>query len=62
MEDTRLERKALSLGDDINSIIVDLINEVEYKETEIILLNQQIENLTERNTQLDNKIWDLEHP
>ena len=62
MEDTRLERKALSLGDDINSIIVDLINEVESKETEIILLNQQIENLTERNTQLDNKIWDLEHP
>ena len=62
MEDTRLERKALSLGDDIDSIIVDLINEVESKETEIILLNQQIENLTERNTQLDNKIWDLEHP
>ena len=62
MEDTRLEKKALSLGDDVDSIIVDLINEVESKETEIILLNQQIENLTERNTQLDNKIWDLEHP
>ena len=62
MEDTRLERKALSLGDDVDSIIVDLINEVESKETEIILLNQHIEDLTERNIQLDNKIWGLEHP
>lgn len=62
MEDIRLERKALSLADDINSIIIDLITEVESKENEIILLNQQIENLTERNIQLDNKIWDLEHP
>ena len=62
MEDIRLERKALSLADDINSIIINLITEVESKEVEIELLSQQIVNLSEANTILDNKIWDLEHP
>ena len=62
MEDIRLERKALSLADDINSIIIDLINEVESKESEIVSLYQQLEDLKEKNTILDNKVWDLEHP
>ena len=61
MESSRLERKAISLSDDINSVIIDLINEVDSKESEIKLLNQRIEELVEKNTDLDNIIWDLEH-
>jgi hypothetical protein len=62
MEDNRLEGKAISLADDISSIILDLINEIEAKEREIVQLNQQIEDLNEKYTILDNKVWDLEHP
>ena len=62
MKNSRLERKAISLSDDINSVIIDLINEVDSKESEIELLNQRIAELIEKNTDLDNIIWDLEHP
>ena len=62
MKNSRLERKAISLSDDINSVIIDLINEVDSKESEIELLNQRIAELIEKNTDLDNIIWDLKHP
>ena len=62
MKNSRLERKAISLSDDINSVIIDLINEVESKESEIELLNQRIAELVEKYTDLDNIIWDLKHP
>jgi hypothetical protein len=62
MKNSRLERKAISLSDDINSVIIDLINEVDSKESEIELLNQRIAELVEKYTDLDNIIWDLKHP
>lgn len=61
MENTHLERKATRAFDDIQSVL-ELINEIESKESEIDLLNQQIADLTERNIELDNIIWNFKHP
>ena len=62
MENKHLERKATRAFDDIQESIIELINEIESKESEIDLLNQQIADLTERNIELDNIIWDFKHP
>ena len=62
MENTHLERKATRAFDDIQESILELINEIESKESEIDLLNQQIADLTERNIELDNIIWNFKHP
>ena len=62
MENTYLERKATRAFDDIQESILELINEIESKESEIDLLNQQIADLTERNIELDNIIWSFKHP